>query len=666
MRRVILEAAERYADHPSLAGVAIQISGDGYAQLPDDACGLDDVTLRRFANECRLKLPEEDPEHPTRRWEWVQREVRPQWLRWRAQQVTAFYHAMADDLQAVHPHLQLWLCPLEALQSRRLASRVRPTLPPQERVGEGLLQIGLDAEKLAKVPGLTLIRSRSVEPSTLAGSNPLHAEWNASGSLDRQASLFAAPAVSLLGEPLPLRLEAFDKVSPFGPQNTHTFLMSHLSPVGPEARKRFIRSLAATDAHSLLDGGQMLTLGQEDSTRELLERFREIPAERFETVPPPGDDARTQPVTLRRWSDEEATWFYLVNDSPWPLIVDIDLDSQAALTLKNLGADGRQVKLPAAAGRVHWKIRLNPYDLAAARVSAANVTVQDWRTQVDPAVDASLRESIRETRLRANLLRSPTPLDSLANASFEATPLGTREQAVIPSWSSATGPGISVGLDRRVTKEGGASLHVVSRPPARGEAAPVIWIRSEPIPTPATGRLAISVWLKTLDAKRQPKLRLAIEGKLDGQPYYRRANVGASEDGRPTQPLKEDWSPFVFPVDDLPTQGLTDLQIGFDLMDEGDLWIDHVQVFDLWFQEIERDSLLKSIALADFQVQEGKVSDSLHFAESYWPQFLRRHVPLDAARVATVPRPAPAPAPAEKPGMFDGIRRWVPRMPFQK
>ena len=125
-------------------------------------------------------------------------------------------------------------------------------------------------------------------------------------------------------------------------------------------------------------------------------------------------------------------------------------------------------------------------------------------------------------------------------------------------------------------------------------AAPVVWIRSDSIPTPTTGRLAIWVWLKTADPKRQPKLRLAIEGELDGQPYYRRANVGASEDGRATQPLQQEWSPFLFPVDDLPTTGLTDLQIGFDLMDEGEVWIDQVQVFDLWFDDNERETLLKS------------------------------------------------------------------------
>ena len=200
-----------------------------------------------------------------------------------------------------------------------------------------------------------------------------------------------------------------------------------------------------------------------------------------------------------------------------------------------------------------------------------------------------------------------------------------------------------------------------------GQAAPVVWVRSDPIPTPTTGRLAIWVWLKTPDEKRQPKLRLAIEGQLDGQPYYRRANVGGSEDGRPTQPLQQQWSPFLFPVDDLPTTGLTDLQIGFDLMDEGELWIDEVQVFDLYFADNERETLLKSAYLADFQVQEGKVGDALHFVESYWPQFLRRNVALEQPRVAALPERSttPLPAPA-KPAQADGWRRWLPRLPFQK
>ena len=81
----------------------------------------------------------------------------------------------------------------------------------------------------------------------------------------------------------------------------------HVAPAGIEARKRFSRSLAAADVHTLLDGGQMLTLGQEDAVRDLLQVLAAIPAEPFENVPPAAADSRTQPVTLRRWADESET-----------------------------------------------------------------------------------------------------------------------------------------------------------------------------------------------------------------------------------------------------------------------------------------------------------------------------------------------------------------------
>lgn len=664
MRRVVLELTERYAAHRALAGIAIQVSGEGYAQLPDDASGLDDVTLNRFVADCRLELPEEDRRRPSLRWEWIQREARDQWLAWRAKQVTGFYRQLADEVHAIHPELQLLLCPTDPFHSRRVASRVRPQLPPQDHAAEGLLQVGLDPEQLRQIPGLTFVRPRMVEPSPVAANNPVWSELNTSAAVDRMTSLFASPAALQLAEPLPLRLESFDKVSPFGPQNTYTHLLSHVSPVSAEARKRFIRSLAAADVHTLLDGGQMLTLGQEDNVRELLQVLSAIPAEPFETVPSAAANSRTQPVTMRRWSDESGTWFYLVNDSPWPVIVDVDLASSSALALSTVGPNARQLRLPPTAGSVHWKQKLQPYQLVAARTRTADVQVENWRTQVDPTVDTELRDHIRDIRLRANLLRSQEPLQSLVNSGFENP--GAAGQ--IANWSSAAGPGITVEVDRRDAKEGRSCLHIVSRRPTAGEAAPVVWVRSDTIPTPTTGRLAVSAWLKTPDARRQPKLRLAIEGQLDGQPYYRRANVGASEDDRETQPLQQQWSEIVFPINDLPATGLTDLQIGFDLMGEGDVWIDQVQVFDLWFNpEDEQGTLLKSAYLADFQVQEGKVGDALHFVESYWPQFLRRHVPLEPQQVATLPERSTTPLPAANaPAQPEGWRRWLPRLPFGK
>ena len=162
---------------------------------------------------------------------------------------------------------------------------------------------------------------------------------------------------------------------------------------------------------------------------------------------------------------------------------------------------------------------------------------------------------------------------------------------------------------------------------------------------------------------------MSIEGKVDGRVKYWKANVGASEDGQPVKPLSVEWSAFRFPVVDLPQAGLTDLRVGFDLMGEGDVWIDEVQVFDLWFEENERNELLKSIATADLHAGGGRVAESQAFLGSYWPNFLRRHIDLPEAPPTTASQPMPAaetaralpPANPPAPSMTDRLKSWIPK-----
>ena len=147
-------------------------------------------------------------------------------------------------------------------------------------------------------------------------------------------------------------------------------------------------------------------------------------------------------------------------------------------------------------------------------------------------------------------------------------------------------------------------------------------------------------WLKVRDEKRQPPLRLAIEGRHNGETYYRYAKVGALAPEIP--PIREDWAPYTFQVDDLPHSGLTELRVGFDLMGEGEVWVDDVQLFDIWFSKNERNELTKNIALADLYLGEGQVSDCQRFLDGYWAKFLVQHVPFDEAAVAARPAEASA------------------------
>jgi hypothetical protein len=182
---------------------------------------------------------------------------------------------------------------------------------------------------------------------------------------------------------------------------------------------------------------------------------------------------------------------------------------------------------------------------------------------------------------------------------------------------------------------------------------------SEPIVPPACGRLALSVWLKLADGA-QPPLRMALEGRLAGKPYYRFAAVGA---GANVPELAGEWRQFVFQVNDLPTAGLADLRVRFELTGPGSVFLDDVRLNDLEFTAAERLELSKIISLAEYRLQRGEIAACVRLLESYWPRFLTKYVPngpTDVIATARVPHPRPA-APAatgSTPGMLDRLRKW--------
>ncbi len=211
----------------------------------------------------------------------------------------------------------------------------------------------------------------------------------------------------------------------------------------------------------------------------------------------------------------------------------------------------------------------------------------------------------------------------------------------------------SVQLDRTQKHSGTQSVKLSSE-------GPIVCLLSQPLAAPATGRLAMSVWLRVADAARQPPLRLAIEGKLHGRDYYKFGAVGlAANAGQPAAAIGADWGMYIFQVDDLPLEGLTSLRARFDLMGAGEVWIDDVQVSTLMFSGPEMFELSKLITLADVKLQRGQIGDCLHLLEGYWPRFLEENVALPAGAVSAEAIASKPRAEEEKPPERSG---WLNRM----
>jgi hypothetical protein len=394
-------------------------------------------------------------------------------------------------------------------------------------------------------------------------------------------------------------------------------------------------SLARLDATLMIDGGWLLPLGQEAALAPLVKVYRRLPAEPFETFSRQG---QPQELVVRSLSKGNKTYFYVVNPSPWPLRAQVQFTGPQPLRIMAY-SDERPASVQPTAGGATWTVDLEPFDLVGGEVAGGQAKITHSTTVPPPDAVQMLSEQLSDIKRRAYDLRMhPRPM-TLANPSFEAPP----GDGTIPGWVHARGEGMTIEVDRTGGSASPSALHLVNR-----GAGSAVWVRSDVLPTPATGRLEMSVRLRIADAQQQPQFRMAIEGKLDGQIYYRRLNVGEREreGDPPPQPLSTDWKTYEMALPNLPLAGLIELRVGFDLMSEGEVWIDDVQVFDLWLENGEYDELLKGSVTARLQVRDGRLNECRLFTEDYWPSFLRRHVqtsePRQIASSASQATPAAA------------------------
>jgi hypothetical protein len=614
MTAVVAELAQRYGQHASFGGVGVQLSTEGYALLPDNAASLDDTTFGRFLSETESSLPASSDSPLVARWNFIHGPGIQKWTNWRTARMTALYRRMRDTVIQQRPGAKLYLTTGNLLGGRTPQTLLRPELPARNTVAELLPQGGLDLEQLTD-DDIIVPRPQRVVAASSPALHDQEQHWNRQAALDAIFAPAAHGAAQHLLLPASQRLAEFDAASPFGADKTRTLLLSQLVPADAAARERFAMSLARLDATLMIDGGWLLPLGQEAALAPLVKVYRRLPAEPFETF---SRQAQPQELVVRSLSKGSKTYFYVVNPNPWPLRAQVQFSGPQPLRMMAY-SDERPATVQPTAGGATWTVDLEPFDVVGGEVAGGPAKITHWTTVVPPDTVQTLGEQLSDIKRRAYELRMhPRPM-TLANASFEAP----QADGAIPGWVHARGDGMTVEIDRTLGSGSSSALHLVSR-----GANSAVWVRSDVLPTPATGRLEMNARLRIANPEEQPQLRLAIEGKLDGQVYYRRLNVGAREREAdlPPQPLASEWKTYEMTLANLPLAGLTDLRLGFDLMSEGEVWIDDVQVFDLLLESSEYDELLKGSVTARWQAEHGRLNDCRLFIEDYWPSFLRRNV----------------------------------------
>jgi len=684
IRDAVEELVTRYAQHASFGGIALQLGPHTYVDLPDITAGNDDRTIGRFRKDnadalLRLEAESDKPFFIEGAGRFVARSAfltgpgRKLWLDWRAKVLTEFYADVQADLARTRPESRLYLATNELIAAGPVYRELYPKLPARGDLADAMLQHGLDAARLKGIENLVLLRPQRLKPLTELAEQAVNLQLRYSPTADTLFHTASVAGALNYHEPMTLSLPSFDAASPFGAEKTHTWLAAIVPPNGAHHRASFIHGLATLDAQVLAEGGWMLPLGQEDALRRQIAMYRQLPAAAFASPAPRSTEAKASSVVVRTLHRDGRTYFYVVNDAPWPVTAEVEFKAAPLAVVQRFGTDAPERPTFTGSAAI-WPVSLEAYDLVAGYINDPQAVITDWHAQYEPLIKEQLANVVADVKFRVNELDKRSPLTAVANADFEqADAMGEPAH-----WTYSRGPGATVRLDTQGPLQGRRSLHI------QGDGSKTVWVRSQPFPPPHTGRISVLAWIRTRDPNQQPSLRLAVD---NARGYYRFATLGVELDprtGKPTggaaESLTSDWpaQPYLLHIHDLPTTGLGELMIGFDLTSRGEVWIDDVQVFDLYFLPEELKELVKDVATVHFQLDEGRLADCERFLGGYWPRFVLAHVP--PRRVAEAPSsvpplapvttpattpPANPPAPADAPS---GWRRYIPswKLPFRR
>ena len=612
---------QRYREFRSLGGITLLCQPNTYAMLPSNTNQNNPHAVSRF-----LASLSSDTGTPTE----------SQWVQWRADQMTAWYGAIADLVDTNIQGGQLFIAPIGLYETDEAFSAMCPNLHATTNFSQLMKRFGFDQDALKTDPKIVLLNPQSLTTAQTLSASRAQINANQSRQVHEFFNAGAQTGTIFRHRGLWAHFSQLQTQAPFNHQAGRLLRQMQLTPAGKWNRQRYSSALSQQDSQFLIDGGRGLPQGQEDALKNFAHTFSQLPRVRFFDVQPAQSDSAStaEPsLVVRQTRQHGSTYLYAVNDSPWEVTVAIQIEQseneilQVGLTdtdpppaspldyfpLDN--SDQRQIFDPASKVLA---IQLPAFGVAGGKLTGQRAVVVDYTYQVDENIKPLLRKETYAIQAKLNLAKSSTPLRSLKNPRFEETTASSSA-----AWDFGSQSSDQIQIDGQEGFDSSSSLRLAST----GNA---VWVRSNRFSVPNTGRISVTAYLKIEDPNHQPPLRIAIEGETQTSTYYRFGNVGSLAPEASSKQIDSQWRRFAVHFDDLPTDGLRDLRIGFDLMGQGTVWIDNVAVHDRWFDGNDAKAITQLLASAAPLMENPHSFESCRrILESYWPQFLDYYIDIE-------------------------------------
>ncbi len=711
----IRELLFRYGKHPSFGGIAIQLSPDGFAQLPEEYWGMDDETIRRFQSETRTQFPEASgPERFAVRFEHIRSHCLETWVHWRAKTLGEFYLRMSSEISRYRNDAKLYFSGASMLDGPRTQGAFYPSFSRRNAVGQSLVLLGFDLAQFEGNPAIVFPNPKKIAGSSQIGR--LATQWEMEQS-KMDAAFFrysASPGTLFYNRSEEIRIPSFEEKSPYQP--TRSWFALQAAPSEEQNRKRFVRQLAEADCQMFFDGGRLLSLGQEEALIDMIATFRRLPKVPFRTFVPSDSlpeyspfavstvsnnqstrseaeqeeetvpkTASIQPLTIRYAQTNRGTFLYVLNNAPFHLEARVVLSASPDCKMTGLN-ERRPISPPTVSGRqMRWTVSLRPYDLIAVRLSdpqALPLFVQLERPETICGKKGALTKKL-DLLIKATNTRFEW--SGLLNPDFELpSPSKNADETV--GWERIGDDTFSAKIDSRTRYSGNASLKMSSPGTSGG-------MISNSFEAPASGRLFVNFWLGVAEDADELPLRLALTGWSRGTPFLRTATIGPNVLAEIRQTPAVDgmhWRNINIQFTNLPLSDLSPLAIRLDLTGRGTVWVDEVRMQSIALTEAERTEMMRLISVAGFRQSNDRISDAITLLEGFWPRLLLENATQFAAEAelsafpsvrATKATPQPrfgskfvpenpkpkAELPEPEPtSFFDRIRSWFPQGKSEK
>ncbi len=648
LKELVAELPHRYGKHSAFAGVAVQVSGNGYGMLPGLAWGLDDSTISLFTQETGVSLTGQGPLRFQDRAQQLQGVQREPWTSWRTERLTQFYSQLSKHLQAERSDLQLYLTTEDLFAGATLQQQVRQSLATPIRLSQVLLDHGIDLARLNEVPGITALPPHRLATTDSLQDRAHDLRINSASDQGELISIDARTASLFHHTTSRNSLPSFDQQSPFGADRTLITLSSQAELAGTAKRRHLIKALAQGDVYAIVEGGEFLPLTHQAATSELLRTLQRLPG--------PETPMRTrskQPVVLRIYRSENTTTLAMMNESPWPITVKLPLKTSELCGWKKLSKTKNEV---AKSGRLteeshEWPIELDPYDLQAWQFESATVRAGEIGFTLPEVVFDTLKQRIEEIESRTSHLDIERRYPQLQNPGFELEEAGVR----LVGWQPRVG---SVGKVEVETNEPRAGTRAIR---LQSEDGIGVAVQSHLFPMPETGQLVVSAYVKGEQVSPEARLYITIEGSHGGQAYRRYTTLGSEGE------LEKEWTRYEFPINDIPIGSADQMRVMFHLTGDASVLIDDVEMHDLRFDKTRRGALVKRVYAAKTALDNGQIIDCLRLVDEYWSQYLVEYVPPIENEAVQIAKQPPSPkteleTEKEEPGIGDRVRGWIPRV----